>query len=57
MNSVERVKAICKERKIPISKIERALRIHYGGQLWGSVHLGGMVPDLCNTCDSCIDKI
>lgn len=25
MNSVERVKAICKERKIPISKIERDL--------------------------------
>lgn len=25
MNSVERVKAICKEHKIPISKIERDL--------------------------------
>ena len=25
MNSVERVKAICKERKIPISKLERDL--------------------------------
>lgn len=25
MNSVEKVKAICKERKIPISKMERDL--------------------------------
>lgn len=35
MNSVERVKAICKERKIPISKIERDLGYANGyiGQL------------------------
>lgn len=35
MNSVERVKAICKERKIPISKIEKDLGFANGyiGQL------------------------
>lgn len=35
MNSVERVKAICKERKIPISKLESDLRFSNGyvGQL------------------------
>ena len=35
MNSVERVKAICKERKIPISKLERDLGYANGyiGQL------------------------
>lgn len=35
MNSVERVKAICKERKIPISKVERDLGYANGyiGQL------------------------
>lgn len=35
MNSVERVKAICKERKIPISKMERDLGYANGyiGQL------------------------
>ena len=35
MNSVERVKAICKERKIPISKIEKDLGFSNGyiGQL------------------------
>lgn len=35
MNSVERVKAICKERKIPISRLERDLNFANGyiGQL------------------------
>lgn len=35
MNSVERVKEICKERKIPISKVERDLGYANGyiGQL------------------------
>lgn len=35
MNSVERVKAICKERKIPISKLEKDLEFGNGyiGQL------------------------
>lgn len=35
MNSVEKVKAICKERKIPISKIEKELGFSNGyiGQL------------------------
>ena len=35
MNSVERVKAICKERKIPISKLESSLNFSNGyiGQL------------------------
>lgn len=35
MNSVERVKAICKERKIPISQLEKALNFSNGyiGQL------------------------
>lgn len=35
MNSVERVKAICKERKIPISKLEKDLGFSNGyiGQL------------------------
>lgn len=33
MNSVEKVKAVCKERKIPISRLERDLG-------WGNAYIG-----------------
>lgn len=48
MNSVERVKAICKERKIPISKIERDLGYANGyiGQLKKGVFPADRLQDI-----------
>ena len=48
MNSVERVKAICKERKIPISKIERDLGYANGyiGQLKKRVFPADRLQDI-----------
>lgn len=48
MNSVERVKAICKERKIPISKMERDLGYANGyiGQLKKSVFPADRLQDI-----------
>ena len=48
MNSVERVKAICKERKIPISKIERDLGYANGyiGQLKKGVFHADRLQDI-----------
>lgn len=48
MNSVERVKAICKERKIPISKIERDLKYANGyiGQLKKGVFPADRLQDI-----------
>lgn len=42
MNTVERVKAICKERKIPISKLERDLSF---GNAYISGLKKGSIPD------------
>lgn len=48
MNSVERVKAICKERKIPISKMERDLGYANGyiGQLKKGVFPADRLQDI-----------
>lgn len=48
MNSVERVKAICKERKIPISKIEKDLGYANGyiGQLRKGVFPANRLQDI-----------
>lgn len=48
MNSVERVKEICKERKIPISKIERELGYANGyiGQLKKGVFPADRLQDI-----------
>ena len=48
MNSVERVKAVCKERKIPISKIERDLGYANGyiGQLKKGVFPADRLRDI-----------
>ena len=48
MNSIERVKAICKERKIPISKIERVLGYANGyiGQLKKGVFPADRLQDI-----------
>ena len=48
MNSVERVKAICKERKIPISKIDRDLGYANGyiGQLKKGVFPADRLQDI-----------
>ena len=48
MNSIERVKAICKERKIPISKIERDLGYANGyiGQLKKGVFPADRLQDI-----------
>lgn len=48
MNSVERVKAICKERKIPISKIERDLGYANSAKVL-SVFSGGTVQQITNS--------
>lgn len=48
MNSVERVKTICKERKIPISKVERDLGYANGyiGQLKKGVFPADRLQDI-----------
>lgn len=48
MNSVERVKAICKDRKIPISKVERDLGYANGyiGQLKRGVFPADRLQDI-----------
>lgn len=48
MNSVERVKSICKERKIPISKVERDLGYANGyiGQLKKGVFPADRLQDI-----------
>lgn len=43
MNTVERVKAICKERKIPISKLERDLG--FGNGYIGQLRKGSLPDD------------
>ena len=43
MNSVEKVKALCKERKIPISHLEKALG--YGNGYIGSLKKGSFPDD------------
>ena len=43
MNSVEKVKAICKERKIPISRLERELG--YGNGYIGQLRKGTFPSD------------
>ena len=50
MNSVERVKSICKERKIPISKLERDLGYSNGyiGQLRKGVFPTDRLVDIAN---------
>ena len=48
MNSIERVKTICKERKIPISKVERDLGYANGyiGQLKKGVFPADRLQDI-----------
>lgn len=50
MNSVERVKAICKERKIPISRIEKELGFSNGyiGQLRKGVFPADRLKDIAD---------
>ena len=50
MNSVERVKSICKEKKIPISKLERDLGYSNGyiGQLRKGVFPTDRLVDIAN---------
>lgn len=50
MNSVERVKQLCKERKIPISKLERDLGYSNGyiGQLRKGVFPGDRLSEIAN---------
>lgn len=50
MNSVERVKAICKDRKIPISKLERDLGFSNGyvGQLRKGVFPADRLREIAN---------
>lgn len=50
MNSVERVKTICKERKIPISKVERDLGYANGyiGQLKKGVFPADRLQDIAD---------
>lgn len=50
MNSVERVKSICKEKKIPISKLERDLGYSNGyiGQLRKGVFPTNRLVDIAN---------
>ena len=50
MNSVERVKALCKERKIPISKLERELGYSNGyiGQLRKGVFPSDRLHEIAN---------
>lgn len=50
MNSVERVKAICKEKKIPISKLEKDLGFSNGyiGQLRKGVFPADRLSEIAN---------
>lgn len=59
MNSVERVKAICKERKIPISKLEKDLGYSNGyiGQLRKGVFPADRLAEIANYLDLSVDYI
>ena len=56
MNSVERVKEICKERKIPISKVERDLGYANGyiGQLKKGVFPADRLLDIAEYLGVCL---
>ena len=59
MNSVERVKKICKERKIPISKLERDLGYANGyiGQLRKGVFPADRLSDIASYLDVSSDYL
>ena len=59
MNSVERVKAICKERKIPISRLERDLGYANGyiGQLRKGVFPGDRLQEIADYLDLSIEYL
>ena len=59
MNSVERVKAICKERKIPISKLENDLTFSNGyiGQLRKGVFPADRLVKIANYLDVSVDYL
>ena len=59
MNSVERVKAICKERKIPISKLESSLDFSNGyiGQLRKGVFPADRLAKIASYLDVTTDYL
>ena len=59
MNSVERVKAICKERKIPISKLESSLNFSNGyiGQLRKGVFPADRLAKIASYLDVTTDYL
>lgn len=59
MNSVERVKAICKERKIPISKLENDLTFSNGyiGQLRKGIFPADRLVKIANYLDVSVDYL
>jgi len=59
MNSVERVKSICKERKIPISKLEKDLGYSNGyiGQLRKGVFPDDRLQDIAGYFDVSIEYL
>ena len=59
MNSVERVKAICKERKIPISRLEKDLGYANGyiGQLRKGVFPGDRLQEIADYLNLSIEYI
>lgn len=59
MNSVERVKAICRERKIPISKLEKDLGYSNGyiGQLRKGVFPADRLAEIANYLGLSVDYI
>ena len=59
MNSVERVKEICRERKIPISKLERELGYANGyiGQLKKGVFPDKRLAEIADYFDTTVDYL